>query len=524
MSEIITSREDLENRIISQHIAGVGIRALSRRYELSRNTVRSILRRHGKERASGHDALPRKTPRKSQLDGFIPKIQEILALFPDITAERLFEDLGHAGYKGGRTILKTRLHELRPKPKRKLIIRFETEPGLQGQMDWSPYKIPFKRSGLREVLCFSYILGFSRRHFIDFTENRQFPTMIRRHQDAFQHYGGVPRQCLYDGEKTVILRWEAGHPVFNPKFLLFITHYSCKPVACKPRTPETKGKVERPFQYIEGNLLNGRHFDDLSDLRQCARWWLGEKSDKHIHETTGRPPIELFLESEEPCLQTLPAHAYDSSEIKYLVCDREGFCTFETNRYSVPSRFITDIMVLKATEMEIFVYSPLLDLVARHERVAFGAGEKRSDPAHRATHEERYGIESVREQFLALGDGAEEFLLGLNAKRARSSGLWLRLILALKTHYYADDIAASLRHAVRYQAFDAKAVERILKSKAHPRTLEMARNERAAEELRSGLPKIEQRSLVEYNALLGQLERHHDREEKEDAERRHEPD
>lgn len=520
MSEIITSREELENRIVAQHNQGTGIRALSRRYDMSRNTVRGILRRHGKERTDGHCALPKKrSRRKSQLDVFAPKIQETLALFPDITVERLFEELGKEGYRGGRTILKSRLHELRPKPKKALIIRFETEPGIQGQMDWSPYKINFKRTGLAEVLCFSYILGFSRRHFIDFTENRRFPTMIRRHQDAFQHFGGSPRQCLYDGEKTVILRWEAGHPVFNPKFLLFITHYDCKPVACKPRTPRTKGKVERPFQYVEGNLLNGRRFEDLADLRQCARWWLAEKSDKHVHETTGRPPLELFLEAEETNLQPLPAHPYDTSEIKYLLSDREGFCAFETNRYSVPSRFITEIMVLKATEKEIFIYSPLLDLVARHERWPFGAGEKRQDPVHRATHDERYGVESVRDQFLALGAGAEEFLVGLGAKRARSAGLWLRLILALKAHYHADDIATALRHAVRYQAFDAKAVERILKVKAHPRTLEMARNERAAEELRSGLPKIEQRSLTEYNALLGKLEECHDREEEKDERR-----
>lgn len=520
MIEIITSREDLENKVIVQHGQGMGIRALSRRYDMSRNTIRGILRRHGVDTTQGHSALPRRrVPRKSQLDAFIPKIHEILAKFPDITTERLFEDLGKAGYQGGRTILKDRLHELRPKPKKALIIRFETDPGIQGQMDWSPYKIPFERTGMAEVLCFSYILGYSRRQFIAFTDNRQFPTMIRRHQDAFNHYHGVPEQCLYDGEKTVLLRWEAGKPVFNPRFLLFITHYGCKPVACRPKTPKTKGKVERPFQYVEGNLLNGRTFQDMEDLRECARWWLAEKSDKHIHEKTGRPPIELFLESEERCLKMLPARPYDTSEIKYVICDREGFCAFETNRYSVPARFITDIMVLKASEKEIQIYSALLEPVAQHERRPFGSGEEVKDPSHRAAKEERYGIESVREQFLALGGGAEEFLVGLIGKRARSAGLWLRMILALKEHYHSDDIALALHHAVRYQAFDAKAIERILKAKAHPRTLEMARNERAAEELRAGLPKIAQRPLSEYNALLGQLERHYDGKEEENGHR-----
>ena len=66
--------------------------------------------------------------------------------------------------------------------------------------------------------------------------------MQPRHQDAFSYYGGVCRQCLYDGEKTVVLRWEAGHPVFNPAFSAFITHYECKPVACRPGSIERKNR------------------------------------------------------------------------------------------------------------------------------------------------------------------------------------------------------------------------------------------------------------------------------------------
>ena len=70
--------------------------------------------------------------------------------------------------------------------------------------------INFTRSGRQEVLCFSYILGFSRRQYINFTTDRKFYPLIRRHQDAFAHFNGVPHTCLYDGEKTVILRYEAG--------------------------------------------------------------------------------------------------------------------------------------------------------------------------------------------------------------------------------------------------------------------------------------------------------------------------
>ena len=51
-------------------------------------------------------------------------------------------------------------------------------------------------------------------------------------------------------------------------------------------------------------------------------------------------------------------------------------------------------------------------------------------------------------------------------------------------------------------AFDAHAVERILKAKAEPRTLESARNEKARRDLEKALPRITQRSLNEYVELL----------------------
>jgi hypothetical protein len=367
-------------------------------------------------------------------------------------------------------------------------------------MDWSPYAIPFTRTGKGQVLCFSYILGYSRRQYIDFTRHRDFFTLIRRHVDAFGHFGGVPKQCLYDSEKTVVLRWEAGKPVFNPAFVAFITHYLVKPIACRRGRAQTKGKIERPFQYLETNLFNGRKFADFEDLRATAQWWLRERSDVHLHDTTRRAPLELFEEAEREALTPLPLHPYDASEVALRVCDLDGFLEFETNRYSVPYEYVADILTLKATEHEVFVYSPELDLVAHHERSPAGARCPVEDPAHHASSKRRYGLEPVREAFLALGEGAQCFLDGL--KEIRNAGFHARSILKLKERFHTEDIHRALEHASRYHAFDAKAVERILAAKAKPRTLESIRNDKARAELGACLPRIEQRSLAEYRDLL----------------------
>jgi hypothetical protein len=299
----------------------------------------------------------------------------------------------------------------------------------------------------------------------------------------------------------VILRWEAGQPVYNPAFVAFITHYHCRPVACLPRRAKTKGKIEAPFQYIEKNLLNGRTFEDLADLRRTAAWWMANRSDVHDHDTTGRKPLELFLEQEQAALQPLPVHPYDSAEVALRVCRVDGFLEYETNLYSVPYEYIADILTIKATENEIIVYSPDLKVIAQHERNPMGASRKLEDPDHRKSEKVRYGLEPVKESFLSLGEGAEAFMEGLKARHRHHCGFQARYILRLKERYHCDDIHAAMLHALKYYAFEAKAVERILKARYTPRQLECM-NARSASQCFAMLPEIKQRPLEEYSGLL----------------------
>jgi transposase len=505
MIPFVRNREEFEQHLVALHKDGWSIRGLARHFSIGRNTVRKILRKHDNQRDNGHDILhetKKKVSRPSKLDPFTGQIKEIFEEYPGLSGQRVFEKLQASGYDGGISILRERLRILRPSPKKTPIVRFETEPGLQGQMDWSPYTIKFTHSKKILINCFSYILGFSRRQYIDFTPRRDFYTLIRRHQDVFNHFGGVPQHCLYDSEKTVVLRWEAGQPVFNPSYSAFITHYHCRPIACQRGRPETKGKIEKPFQYIENNLLAGRKFRDLDDLKACARWWLRKKSDLHGHDTTGRPPLELFLEQEQDALQPLPRHPYDCAEVYLRVCDLEGYIEFETNRYPVPYEYVADILTLKATEHEIIVYSAELALLVRHQRLPAGSVTKLDGSGIHGSRKIRYSLGPVQDQFLAMGDHSRDFLEGLKQQHSKNCGFHARYILRQKEKYHPDDIDKAMAHACRYHAYDCKAIERILLAKSSPRTLEAMRNEKAAEELRNALPEIKQRPLTAYDSLL----------------------
>ena len=105
---------------------------------------------------------------------------------------------------------------------------------------------------------------------------------------AFEHLGGVAATCLYDNMKVVVLRHDDDGPLYNPRFLAFATHYGFRPRACRPRRPQTKGKVERPFHYVETNLLNGRTFRTLEHLNEVTAWWLAQVADVRVHRETKR--------------------------------------------------------------------------------------------------------------------------------------------------------------------------------------------------------------------------------------------
>ncbi len=152
-------------------------------------------------------------------------MRELLERYPEITVVRLLEELRGKGYRASYTVLREQVRQWRSRPRRPPVIRFETPPGAQGQMDWGTYDIDFTLEGRRRVQLFSYLLSYSRRQYLNFTEQQDMETTLRQHVRAFEYLDGVAASCLYDYMKVVVQRWEDDHPVYNTRFLAFATHY-----------------------------------------------------------------------------------------------------------------------------------------------------------------------------------------------------------------------------------------------------------------------------------------------------------
>ena len=108
--------------------------------------------------------------------------------------------------------------------------------------------------------------GFSRTGFLTFTTSQDLEHLMEAHIQAFEFFGGVPEEILYDNPKTIVV-WRKGKKVkYHPCFLEFCAHYGFIPKTCWPRRAKTREKVERDIGYIKGNFWPGGSLEDLEDL------------------------------------------------------------------------------------------------------------------------------------------------------------------------------------------------------------------------------------------------------------------
>jgi transposase len=356
--------------ILELHREGLSIAAIAERTGKDRKTVRKYLRRGV--------AVPRYKPREPRsrvMDPYLCYVKQRVTAFPELTASRLLREVREMGYAGGRTALADVVREVRPRLPT-FELRFETPPGRQAQVDFAHFEVEFDDApGRRQIVwLFSLVLGHSRYLWARYVLHQDLVSVLRCHMAAFEHFGGVPGEILYDRMKTAVLgEVEPQHIVYNPKLVSLAQHYEFTPRACRAYRAQTKGKVERPYRYIRQDFFLGRRFRNLEDLNAQLRHWLDTVANVRIHGTTQRVVVEHFAE-ERAALRPLPALAFDAVIRLERRISHEGMVSVAQNFYSVPDGTrrrpievqVSPTQVRLFEEGKLIAIHPLLE--GRHQR------------------------------------------------------------------------------------------------------------------------------------------------------------
>ncbi|HET8846907.1 MAG TPA: IS21 family transposase [Ktedonobacteraceae bacterium] len=306
---------------------GKSIHAIARELGIARNTVRRYLR--GKP-----EAVPR-PKRGSKLDAYKGQIHRWINEDHLLNCEVMLPRLQAQGYTGSSATLRAYVQTLRPRNVGRMpVIRYETKPGEQMQYDWGEFH--YEQEGkARKFYGFTAILGYSRMRFVTFVKRCDTATMLRCMIEAFDYFGGLPKAALTDRMKSVFLEELDGDaPRWNPLFADFMATLGVAPRVCRPRKPQTKGKVERTVEVVKYGFWPGVHFTDLADLNEQATAWCTRLNQK-VHHTTRRVPLDLWVEEH---LSVLPK---DSTWERFGAEERrvssDGFVSFDGVLYGLPS-------------------------------------------------------------------------------------------------------------------------------------------------------------------------------------------
>jgi len=324
---------------------------------------------------SGAQPVYRRKRMPSKLDPLKPLIDQWLAAEPRLLATRVHQDLVRDyGFGGSYNTVRRYVERARPRPPRRAEERFETAPGFQAQVDWSHEQPIRTSSGLELPLyCFHMVLGHSRDSFCALTGSQDLVTFWACHREAFAHFGGVPRELLYDRTKTVV-RTHVGKDVslgerrFHPEALASAHHYGFSMRLCQAYRAKTKGKVEHDVPYVRERLLRAHTFTSYEQANIAWRSWNEEVARQRVHGTHGEI-VAVRAERDRAALGPVPPAGYLVVERTSRIVARDGFISFEGRRYQVSRARPGERVELVLGPHELEVYSTLDGYrIARHER------------------------------------------------------------------------------------------------------------------------------------------------------------
>ena len=307
--------QGLRTAILSLRTKGHGIRQIARALQISRGTVRTVLKA-ASPTVPSIERAEKAEPYRDQILGWVDRCRGNLV--------RVHEELVAQGVAISYPALTAfcRRHGIGHEPPAP-VGHYDFQPAQEMQHDTSPHRALI--GGLEQrIETASLVLCYSRMIFF-----QAYPVFTRFYckvflTDALEYLTGAAATCMIDNTHVVVATGTGARMVPAPEMAAFAERFRFTFRAHEKGDANRSARVERPFHFIEHNFLAGRTFADLPDLNGQARAFCDKVNatpKRHLHAS----PRELFA-AERSHLRPLPLFVPEVYALHHRSGRRRGLC------------------------------------------------------------------------------------------------------------------------------------------------------------------------------------------------------
>ena len=267
--------------------------------------------------------------------------------FPDISAAQVFDWLeerfktlpfSEGTLRRYIRILRQKYDIPKIKRSREYVAVDELPMGKQMQVDSGTIKVQKNMQGEIRLYVMCFVLSHSRYKYCEW-QDKPFSTndIIRIHENAFEFYGGMPEEIVYDQDHLILTSENHGDLIYTQTFSGYLQRRKFRVYMCRKADPESKGKIEKVVDFVKNNYARHRTFYNIDQWNEGCLSWLQRRGNGKIHGTTRKIPAEVFIEEKKylrPVFDKIKLNT-PALSLAYQV-RKDNTVPIKGNRYTVP--------------------------------------------------------------------------------------------------------------------------------------------------------------------------------------------
>lgn len=342
--------------------------------------------------------------------------------------------------------------------------RMETEPGEEAQVDFGTgAPVRMADGKVRRPWVFRIVLSHSRKAYSEAVWRQSTESFITCLENAFRHFGGVPKRLVIDNLKAAVARADWYDPEIHPKLQSFAQHYGTVILPTKPYMPRHKGKVESGVKYVKRNALKGRIFTSLAEENQFLMDWETQVADQRIHGTTKQQVEKLFVQAERRTLVPLAVERFPFFHEAHRAVHQDGHLEVDKAFYSAPPEYVGHRLWVRWDARLVRVFNDRWEQVAVHAKAEPGRFRTAAEhiPKEKVSAVER-GTGALLRQVATVGPNTRQWAEATTQARGVEA---VRVLVGLKHlagQHPSDDLEEACRVALTHGAYRLRVIRQLL--------------------------------------------------------------